>query len=359
MLRITQSSSACAATSGNSSETHSPLWPCWLELPGRAQQLRAGDAARPADALPSADGELGLVVERVDVRRRPVHAEEDHALGPGREVRGLRRQRRVLRARARPPSTTARRTPGSRTRRRRPSTGRDARRPSGIHRIDPPRCGTFAVDVNPDSGTRRRRAEPGRTPSRPSRAGSVASVRAPRIRGGTARARSRSSARRRPARGRADTRRSTRRASSPSTARTRSASGLGLPDHERAVQQVKRLGRAGRRRPLARHQARVGEVEQGERLEHLVADHGQVDRPMRVRGVQAARRGRRTPAPRPHAPPAEPTGGPVASRPLTTAGHRARPRRPAGACSSARRGRCRGRPRSSGRRGPSRARRPG
>ena len=28
MLRITQSSSACLATSGNSSEIHWPLWPC-------------------------------------------------------------------------------------------------------------------------------------------------------------------------------------------------------------------------------------------------------------------------------------------------------------------------------------------
>ena len=66
---------------------------------------------------------------------------------------------------------------------------------------------------------------------------------------------------------------------------SRSASGLGLADHERAVHQVEGLGRAGRRGPLARHEARVGEVEQGERFGQLVADDRQIDRPMRVRGV--------------------------------------------------------------------------
>ena len=52
------------------------------------------------------------------------------------------------------------------------------------------------------------------------------------------------------------------------------------------LQEVKRLGRAGRRGPLAGDEARVGEVEQGERLEHPVPDHRQVDRSMRVGRVQ-------------------------------------------------------------------------
>ncbi len=65
------------------------------ELPGRAQQLRA---VQPADrrGLAGVGRQLRLVVERVDVRRRPVHAQEDHPLRPGREVRRPGRQRRAL-----------------------------------------------------------------------------------------------------------------------------------------------------------------------------------------------------------------------------------------------------------------------
>ena len=97
MLRMTHSSSACVATSGNSSETHRPLWPCWRNFHGEPSSFAPGDPARPVRGLAVVGRELRLVVERVDVRGRPVHAEEDHALGAGREVRGLRRERRALR----------------------------------------------------------------------------------------------------------------------------------------------------------------------------------------------------------------------------------------------------------------------
>ena len=54
--------------------------------------------------------------------------------------------------------------------------------------------------------------------------------------------------------------------------------GLGLADDERVVHQVQRLGRDGRRRPLADDQARVGEIEQRQRS------------PARCRGRSAGRR---------------------------------------------------------------------
>ena len=62
------------------------------ETPRRAQQL--GRWARgPADRLAVVGGQLRLVVEGIDVRRPALHAQEDDALRPRREVRLLRRQR--------------------------------------------------------------------------------------------------------------------------------------------------------------------------------------------------------------------------------------------------------------------------
>ena len=60
MLRITQSSSACAATSGNSSETHSPLWPCFRNFQGEPISFAPGMRPGRADALPSAEASSGL-----------------------------------------------------------------------------------------------------------------------------------------------------------------------------------------------------------------------------------------------------------------------------------------------------------
>ena len=114
-----------------------PALAALLELPGRAHQLRAGDAARPGRRLAVGRGELRLVVERIDVRRCPVHAEEDHSIGSGREMRGLRRKRRVLRARP----GRHRRQAGER---QVAEPGGDSlqqvatREPARIHRIDPP-----------------------------------------------------------------------------------------------------------------------------------------------------------------------------------------------------------------------------
>ena len=81
---------------------HDPALAVLLELPGRAEQLarlgeldpRLGEGERLAVVAL----EEGLVVERVHVRRPPLHEEEDDPLRPRREVRGLRVQgvRRAL-----------------------------------------------------------------------------------------------------------------------------------------------------------------------------------------------------------------------------------------------------------------------
>ncbi len=62
---------------------------------------------------------------------------------------------------------------------------------------------------------------------------------------------------------------------------------LGLPGNEGAIHEVKRLGRSRRQSALADHQARIGEIKQGERLEDLIPENRQVDRPVRVGVVQA------------------------------------------------------------------------
>ena len=51
----------------------------------------ARGAAPCGQRLAVVGGELRLVVEGVDVRRAALHAQEDHALRPRREVRPLRR----------------------------------------------------------------------------------------------------------------------------------------------------------------------------------------------------------------------------------------------------------------------------
>ncbi len=55
MLRTTHSSSACVATSGNSSETQSPLWPCWRNFHGEPSSFAPGMRPGRSDALPSAE----------------------------------------------------------------------------------------------------------------------------------------------------------------------------------------------------------------------------------------------------------------------------------------------------------------
>ena len=83
MPLMMQRSSTFLATSGKRSETQRPLWPCWLNFQGEASSVAA--AARPLPiGLPASAFSLRLVVEAVDVRRPPFHAEEDHPLGPGR-----------------------------------------------------------------------------------------------------------------------------------------------------------------------------------------------------------------------------------------------------------------------------------
>ena len=86
---------------------------------------------------------------------------------------------------------------------------------------------------------------------------------------------------------RAGTPASTSAASSPSAA-DGSGDGLGLPDHERAVHQVERLGRdvVVARSPLI--SARIGEVEKCQHVGNLIADDRQVDGAVRV-----SRQGRR------------------------------------------------------------------
>ena len=64
-------------------------------LAGRGRQPCA-DLVRSVVVLAVVLGELGLVIEGIDVARRAIHTEEDDVLGPGREVRRLRGQRVLL-----------------------------------------------------------------------------------------------------------------------------------------------------------------------------------------------------------------------------------------------------------------------
>src|SRR5207253_6084245 len=66
------------------------------EFPRRAEELGLRGDAAFAKGLAVVGRELRLVIERIDVRRRPFHAQEDHALGAGRNVRRLRRERVIL-----------------------------------------------------------------------------------------------------------------------------------------------------------------------------------------------------------------------------------------------------------------------
>ena len=103
-------------------------------------------------------------------------------------------------------------------------------------------------------------------------------------------------------------------------ARSLSANALGLADDERIVHQIQRLGGNGRRRPLADDQARIGEVEQRQRL-------GQPDRGRsagRRCGACRSRSGRRRPPrkrkptlPSPPRATELPFGGVRSSRPLS------------------------------------------
>ena len=83
-----QRSSTHRATCGNSSLTAAPALAVLPELPGRAEQrpglgeLDAGLRERQGLAVVAL--EQRLVVERVDVRRPPLHEQEDDPLGPGR-----------------------------------------------------------------------------------------------------------------------------------------------------------------------------------------------------------------------------------------------------------------------------------
>ena len=60
MLRMTHSSSACAATSGKSSETQSPLSPRFWNFHGEPISFAPGMRPGRSDALPSAEASSGL-----------------------------------------------------------------------------------------------------------------------------------------------------------------------------------------------------------------------------------------------------------------------------------------------------------
>ena len=92
---ITVSSSATSARCGNSSETHSPLWP-------RCRNAQSGRRSRPTwpkktsglvddlQRLAVRGDQAGLVVERIDMAHRAAQADVDRAGRLGREVRARR-----------------------------------------------------------------------------------------------------------------------------------------------------------------------------------------------------------------------------------------------------------------------------
>ncbi len=66
-----------------------------LELPHRGHELAGGHLAF-ADGFARVFREFGFVIKAVHMRRPAVHAEEEHALGPGGKMRLLRCERRCV-----------------------------------------------------------------------------------------------------------------------------------------------------------------------------------------------------------------------------------------------------------------------
>ena len=172
-----QRSSTHPARWGNTSLTAVPLSPCFAEPERRAQQVarlarhdaRLGERQRLA-VVPLQER---LVIERVDLRRPPVHEQENHALGPSREVARTRApagcadrpSRRLA-----PPRPAGRPGPATRNRRRYGGGGRDATSP-GIGRIPVVVHGHPCTRVIRGRGTRWTRRSPDRAVARPDGAG--------------------------------------------------------------------------------------------------------------------------------------------------------------------------------------------
>ena len=89
-------SSMCLAVLANSSLTSSPLWPYFLNLNGDGKAAPVRRSVRRfavGSGLPAYFAERRLRVERIDLARPAVGEDVDDALGLGREVRLLGRER--------------------------------------------------------------------------------------------------------------------------------------------------------------------------------------------------------------------------------------------------------------------------